>query len=156
MDKGNGAVAVLGVNSLKRKFDRMGKIDITKPTRWSMLLVQQSARKKVRKKTRTLERSIRAKLMKGDKGTTDIQGKVFTNVEYAPPLEFGVNHSYVIRPVKAKALYWDGANHPVKKVVMPPRKPYPFMKPALKDNEQAVRQAFITHYKEMLSKLSKG
>lgn len=41
-----------------------------------------------------------------------------TNVPYAEHVELGVR-PHIIRPVNKKALYWKGANHPVKKVNHP-------------------------------------
>lgn len=149
-----GAVAILNLDKLRKKLDVAGNIDPTPPVTYITLLVQQEARLLVRKRTRTLERSIDQKVTSA-KIAHAAQGKVFTNVEYAAPLEFGVNKTYVIKPKDAKALFWEGANHPVKKVIMPPRKPYPFMKPAIKNNAAKARQIFKQYYKNELSKLRK-
>lgn len=43
---------------------------------------------------------------------------VGTNLEYAKYVELGVDE-HVIRPKNKKALYWQGAPHPVKKVNHP-------------------------------------
>jgi len=54
---------------------------------------------------------------------------VGTNVKYASYVEFGTR-PHMIFPREKKALYWDGAEHPVKHVYHPGTKPQPFLRPA--------------------------
>lgn len=49
---------------------------------------------------------------------------------YAYYVEMGTR-PHVIRPNGKKALFWAGAEHPVKKVNHPGTKPEPFLRPAL-------------------------
>ena len=49
---------------------------------------------------------------------------------YAYFVEMGAR-PHVILPKQKKALYWDGAPHPVRKVNHPGNKPEPFLRPAL-------------------------
>lgn len=151
----NGVVAILNIDRLAKKLTQLGSTDITPAIQWGTLKVQQTARQKVRKKTRTLERSIDELVSKQADGT--VQGKVFTNVEYAPPLEFGVNKSYTVKPKDKKALKFtfNGVTVYAKKVVIPPRKPYPFMKPALDENKQVIRNAITSLYKGAIAKIKK-
>jgi hypothetical protein len=50
-------------------------------------------------------------------------------VDYALAIELGAV-AHVIRPRNKKALYWDGAPHPVKLVHHPGNEPHPFLRPA--------------------------
>lgn len=56
--------------------------------------------------------------------------EVGTNVEYAGFVEFGTA-PHTIRPRNRQALYWKGAEHPVRLVRHPGNRPYPFLRPAL-------------------------
>lgn len=49
--------------------------------------------------------------------------------DYAEYVEFGTA-PHEIRARKAKALFWEGADHPVKSVNHPGTQPRPFMRPA--------------------------
>lgn len=51
------------------------------------------------------------------------------NIKYAIYIETGTD-PYIIRPKNAKALFWDGAAHPVKVVHHPGIKAQPFLRPA--------------------------
>jgi hypothetical protein len=50
----------------------------------------------------------------------------FPTANYAPYVEFGTK-PHVIEPREKKALYWPGADHPVKRVNHPGTAPNPFM-----------------------------
>jgi len=62
----------------------------------------------------------------------ELQWKIFTNVEYALAVQTGSGiHGpegklIEIRPKNKKALFWPGAQHPVKKVLHPGQKPNPY------------------------------
>jgi len=56
---------------------------------------------------------------------------VGTAKKYAPAVHYGIRKPVVVRPKRKKALYWAGARHPVKKVVIPPRKGNPFFLKAI-------------------------
>lgn len=76
-------------------------------------------------KTGHLRRSIAAKV----RGSVNVEGEVSTNVKYAKGVEEGTR-PHIIRAKNAKALYWKGANHPVKQVNHPGSKAKPFLKPS--------------------------
>jgi phage gpG-like protein len=67
---------------------------------------------------------------------------VGTNVEYAEVVEYGGLRTYIIEPKEKKALYWKGAAHPVKRVVHPPNPAFPFLRPALDDNIEEIKEVF--------------
>ncbi|MFH2028994.1 MAG: hypothetical protein ABIJ40_00025 [Bacteroidota bacterium] len=56
--------------------------------------------------------------------------RIGTAVDYALGVEFGTR-PHIIEPKTAKALYWKGAEHPVKRVKHPGTISQPFLRPAL-------------------------
>lgn len=72
-----------------------------------------------------------------------IEGVVSANTKYAEGVEKGTK-PHVIRAKKKKALYWQGASHPVKVVNHPGSKAKPYLIPALK----AEQPKFIQNLKE--------
>lgn len=88
--------------------------------------------KTVRKKTRFLAHNIHVT----DKSVKGRNIDVIThtnNVPYAALIEFGFPTPLTIYPKNKKALFWAGAEHPVKSVTIPPRMPYPYMRPGAED-----------------------
>lgn len=65
--------------------------------------------------------------------------RIGTNVEYAPFVEFKTQ-PHIIRPRDKRALYWEGAKHPVKEVHHPGTKAQPFLGPLLKDYDSQIMQ----------------
>lgn len=85
--------------------------------------------KLVRKRSRFLAHNIHVKDNSAAPGKIEVY--THTNkVPYAAVIEFGFPEPLVIRPKNKKALFWKGAEHPVKKVTIPPRPPYPYLRPA--------------------------
>ena len=78
----------------------------------------------VPKKTSRLHDSLRA----------EVHSKVLRvgslDVNYCQAIEMGLP-PMTIFPKHKQALYWPGADHPVKKVNLPARAPQPFLRPAL-------------------------
>ena len=90
-------------------------------------------------KTGHLKRSIAYKL-------TQDTGIVHTsNVEYAIIVEKG-SRAHTIKPKTKKALYWQGARHPVKSVRHPGTSPKPYLIPAL----EAEKPKFIQNLKDAI------
>lgn len=58
-----------------------------------------------------------------------LTGTVSNNVKYAIMVEDGTK-AHIIKPRFKKALYWNGAPHPVRQVRHPGTKGKPFLKPA--------------------------
>ena len=71
------------------------------------------------------------------------EGIVSANTKYAEGVEKGTK-PHIIRAKKKKALYWQGANHPVKVVNHPGSKAKPYLIPALKSEQPK----FIQNLKE--------
>ena len=90
-------------------------------------------------KTGNLKRSIAYKL-------TQDTGIVHTsNVVYAIIVEKG-SKAHTIKPKSKKALYWQGARHPVKSVRHPGTRPKPYLLPAL----EAEKPKFIQNLKDAI------
>ena len=74
-----------------------------------------------------LRASITHRLLSSPEGAF---AEVGTNVEYAGFVEYGTG-PHTIRARNRQALYWKGADHPVRSVRHPGNRPYPFLRPAL-------------------------
>ena len=68
-----------------------------------------------------------------------------SNIKYAPWVEKGTG-AHTIRPKRKKALYWQGASHPVKSVRHPGTAAKPFLIPAFKQE----KPKFIQNLKEAI------
>ena len=64
-----------------------------------------------------------------------LEAEVGSNVEYAGAVEFGTG-PYIIKPKEKKALYWKGAEHPVKAVHHPGIKAHPYLIPAFEEHTE--------------------
>ena len=90
-------------------------------------------------KTGHLRRSTQAKFGK-------LEATIHTsNVKYAPWVEKGTG-AHTIRPKRKKALYWQGARHPVRSVNHPGSKAKPFLIPAFEQE----KPKFIQNLKEAI------
>ncbi len=88
-----------------------------------------AAKADVSKVTTALQGSIRIGSPAALKGNEVVGVWGSYGIKYAIYIETGTD-PYVIRPVKAKALFWPGAAHPVKVVHHPGIKAHPFLRPA--------------------------
>lgn len=75
-------------------------------------------------------------------GSSELKGKTLTvaishGVDYGPSLELG-SGPRLIKPTSKKALYWDGADHPVKYVNHPGTMPYPILTPTIEANANEI------------------
>lgn len=98
------------------------------------LVVERRAKQFCPRRTGTLVRSI----------THEIKDKsafIGSNVEYAPIVELG-SRPHIIRPNVAGALYWKGAEHPVKIVHHPGTRPKPYLRPALESSIPDIKKIF--------------
>lgn len=100
----------------------------------SVLMVETQGKANAPVKTGTLRRSITS-TVRGGAGS--VVGTVGTNVPYAKAVHDG-SRAHVIVPVRAKALFWPGAAHPVRRVNHPGTRPNPFLKNALAQRRGAI------------------
>lgn len=66
--------------------------------------------------------------------TSEVHDKVLrigsTDCNYATDVEMGTA-AHIINAKPGSALYWPGADHPVRRVNHPGTQPYPYLRPAL-------------------------
>lgn len=77
----------------------------------------------------------------------------FPTASYAPYVEFGTA-PHVIVPKTAKALYWTGAAHPVKKVNHPGTKANPFMERIVSTAQPDIDLAFVGALEQITAALA--
>jgi len=75
---------------------------------------------------------------------------VYSDIEYAPHLEYGTR-PHKIKPSSKKALYWEGADHPVKMVNHPGTREYAPFRKGLLDSTEAV----VKHVKDKIIEFAK-
>ena len=103
-------------------------------------LVQQKLSGSVLKvRTGVLRSSINYKV---DQSSTSVTATVGTNVAYARYHEFGVPHSWEIRPKSARALCFElnGKTIFAKRVIHPPLPERSFLRSALKEMEPRIKE----------------
>ena len=123
----NIEIKMEGSEALQKKLAEYAKKSpekARKAVNYTLYDIQGEAKSIVHKKTSTLASHIEVEM-----DSTKAEGVCGTNIKYAPGLEYGTA-PHEIRPVTKKALYWKGAEHPVKVVHHPGNPPYPFLRPA--------------------------
>lgn len=129
------SIRIEGLDRIESRLDEVGDISrFTQAMKKACLVVEAAARKNAPKDTGALRRSIESKT---EVYGNEVKGIVFTNLEYAPYVEFG----YGIEAEKdgRKDVPWryqddDGNWHTTSG-----HKPQPFMRPAMNENRQKVK-----------------
>ena len=132
-----------GYISLDKKLSALANMDLTEPLNQSCLLVENDAKRLCPVASGQLRNSIQSKVNK-DTGT------VYTNVEYAPYIEYGTGlFSSKGNGRKTPWVYKDaeGKFHRTTG-----HKPQPYMHPALTQNRQKIKTVF----KNYISKVVRG
>lgn len=85
-------------------------------------------------------------------GGVDIRGDQLVlylshGVEYGIYLELGTR-PHEIRPKSKKALYWSGAEHPVRSVMHPGTKSYAIVRPTVDAHLTRIRQTIIDYWSD--------
>lgn len=155
-------VEIKGIDQVTLKFDKIAKLDLVQKLNRATALVHGQAKALAPVDTGDLAGSIRMDVKKTDK---QIQGRVYTNKEYAPYVEFGTgvkgNGTY---PYKVKGLnltykdkgwaYWDEKED--KYIYTKGQVAQPYMYPALKRSTKQIKAIMSTGVKEELNKICKG
>lgn len=68
-------------------------------------------------------------------------------LQYGTQLEKG-SPPHIIKPKKAKALFWKGASHPVKAVHHPGSKPYAIIKPTVDSHIQRINNSIREYWRD--------
>nr|DAS16938.1 MAG TPA: putative tail component [Caudoviricetes sp.] len=139
---------VKGLDKLHAKFNAIANINVAKAVKKATTFVQGQAKELAPFDTGRLKGSIR---MKVDVKDSNVIGKVYTNLEYAPYLEFGTgirgDGSYPYSP--------DGLNLTYKKD-WKGMKARPYMYPALKGAENYVKTMINEEIKLSIKSICKG
>jgi hypothetical protein len=77
----------------------------------------------------------------------------FPTASYAPYVEFGTK-PHTILPRDAKALYWPGAEHPVKRVNHPGTRANQFMERIIAASQDDIDEAFGTALSQIVAQLA--
>ncbi len=107
-------------------------------------IVERSAKQKAPKDTGALRRSIQSKV---ETGGRDVEGIVFTPLEYAPYVEYGTG--LFAEKGGRKKVPWFYKDDEGKGHITSGQKPQPYMRPAIKENREKVVDTFV---KGVLSK----
>lgn len=139
---------VKGLDKLHAKFNAIANINVAKAVKKATTFVQGQAKELAPFDTGRLKGSIR---MKVDVKDSNVIGKVYTNLEYAPYLEFGTgirgDGSYPYSP--------DGLNLTYKKD-WKGMKALPYMYPALKGAKNYVKTMINEEIKLSIKSICKG
>ena len=141
-------VTIKNVDRLTRRLNKIADMELEKAMKKAVTMVHGQAKALAPVDTGNLAGSIRMEIKKKDK---NLEGRVYTNVQYAPYVEFGTgvagNGSYPYEVEGLKLAYhetWGG---------MPAQ---PYMYPALKENEKRIQQLFKDGVKTNLKNTCKG
>ncbi len=115
------------------------------------LLIQNDAKERAPYRTGNLRRSIHSELE--SVGATSAMAKIGTDVEYARAIEYGTA-ARVIVPTNKKALYWPGADHPVRRVNHPGTPAKPFLRPAFDTKRDAASREIGDSLKAVLLRVA--
>lgn len=88
------------------------------------------------------------------KKTTFLSGELYTNLEYAPYVYFGTR-AYWIYPRVKQALWWPGADHPVKKAYHPAITGIPFFELGQRETEDAIEAIYLQALNAVLEDITK-
>lgn len=132
-----------------KKYDLLTQGKLKEAVNKSALAIQRGAKKRVAVDTGRLRSSITI-----EPYNNGLTMDVGTKVKYAAAVEYGTGlfgpekRAIEIRPKKKKALFWPGAKHPVKKVVIKGMRARPFLFPAF----EAEKSRLVTNLKNALGK----
>jgi len=154
VEKGKGNIQfdikVEGLERLQNAFQRAPEIvgrEVQQALNLATIKVQGEARKEAPVKTGNLRRMIVFTV-------EPFRGIVESKAEYGVYVHEGTK-SHIIRPLKKKALYWKGAEHPVKIVHHPGFKGNPFMERGAKNAESDVQKIFQKAVENITNQLAK-
>lgn len=149
-------IVLVGLTRLLTKFEKMREVDMTPAVGKAVALVQSSAKSKALVDTGELVGSISKEVTK--QADKSIVGRVFTNKEYAPYVEFGTGRkgdgTYPYQP-KGVSLHYRQTNWAFEKdgetIWTSGQVAHPFMYPALAENEKKIKKILRDEYTILLA-----
>lgn len=151
---------IKNLDKLMKKLDKLAKVELIKPMQKATKDVQTTAKTNVPVDDGHLRNSISTRVLEDDKG---VEGTVFTNVEYAPYIEFGTGpmgakNNKGISPnvdVSYRSDSWVYFNEKWERwVTTEGMVAQPFLYPALKSRKEVVRQYFIDYINVQIGKVA--
>ena len=139
------------------KVDRMVDVDMTKGVNKAVALVQGTAKLKARYDKGILMGSITKNVKTIGRGV--VQGRVYTNLEYAPYIEFGTGakgqgtykHKVKGLSLTYRQTPWGYENDLGEVVFTNGMVATPFMYPAISENKKAIKKILETEYERLIS-----
>lgn len=128
------SVEIIGMEKILADLEKIAKAEsIENAVEKSCALVEASAKKKAPKGTGALRRSIESKV---DNNGSDIEGLVFTNLEYAPYVEYGTG--LFAEKGGRKDVPWKYKDDKGEWHTTSGMSPQPYMRPALNENRKKI------------------
>lgn len=155
-------VSIKGVDRLTQRFNKIANMELKTAMNTATKLVHGQAKALAPADTGQLRGSIHMQVKDTGK---ELQGRVYTNVEYAPYVEFGTGvtgngtYPYQIEGLKLeyKSKGWAYYDEDKGKwIYTKGQKAQPYMYPALKQNEKAIKRIFKDGVKTKLKENCKG
>lgn len=133
------SIKIEGTNSLISKLEDINKAQALENAMGkACALVENSAKRKAPKDTGALRRSIESKVESNGK---DVQGLVFTPLEYAPYIEYGTG-LFAEKGGRTEVPWFyvddEGKGHLTKGI-----HPHPYMRPALNENIKKIKDILL-------------
>lgn len=156
------SVTIKGVDRLTQRFNNIAKMELRGAVNKATQLVHGQAKALAPADTGLLRESIHMQVK--DTGNA-VEGRVYTNVEYAAYVEFGTGikgngtYPYQIEGLSLEYkdkgwVYYDEDKE--KKIYTTGQKAQPYMYPALKENEKTIKQILKSGVHTQLKANSKG
>lgn len=130
------AVQISGLDDIKEQFDSyLSDEQITKNLKEACAIVEKAAKENAPKGTGELRRSITSRIETNEEG--NLQGVVYTPLEYAPYVEFGTG-LFAVEEGRQDVpwVYFDEKHQ--KFVTTYGQNPHPYLIPALQDNRDKI------------------
>ena len=127
------ASRIEGVDVVISAMEALGEQDFTNKVKLACALVERAAKQKAPKDTGALRRSITSKVEVIDDTTI---GTIYTPLEYAPYVEFGTG--LFAEEGGRKDVPWNYQDDEGNWHSTSGQKPQPFLRPALKENREAI------------------
>lgn len=153
----NPSIKIKGLTGLIAKVDKLSNVDMTAGIAKATALVQGSAKLKAPVDKGFLQGSISKKIQKIRPGV--FQGTIFTNLEYAPYVEFGTGAkgqgTYPHSPKGLSLTYrqtpWGFKDEDGNFIWTNGQVAQPFMYPALLENKKAIKKILEAEYERQIS-----
>ena len=156
-------VKILGIERLQAKFKAISEIDMSPAINKATAVVEGSAKAKAQVDSGLLRNSIhpeKARIV----GKGEYQGRVYTNLEYAPYVEFGTGakgsgtYPYSVEGLSLtyRMTPWAFTDDSGKTWWTNGQVAQPFMYPALSGNKTRIKRLLETEYRKLLRSKALG